>query len=367
MQNSSLTTRLLPPGWVITLLVLALIGWLVSELKEIVILLVVGYAISYLIEPCLDYLERRQIRRGVGIFVTGGCALIVVLLLTITALPTLMREYGSLVDRLPQNIATARERVVPYLNEIETHLPKRFSDLSSAESLVDTASKAGEGLLQAITTGLGAALLQGYSLTLTLVNLALLPFIVFYLSLDFRGLHRAALKLVPIAHRPLIKSMFGEIDADVSAYVRGQLTVGAILFGLYSLGLGIVGVELWFVLALISGFGNLIPYLGFLVGIVLSSIMALVTFHDFSHLGMVWGVYAVVQFLEGTFITPRIVGSKVGLSPLTVILSIVAFGKLLGLLGVFLAIPIAAIIRVLGRQLYRAALSEPIEIQPEAG
>jgi predicted PurR-regulated permease PerM len=109
---------------------------------------------------------------------------------------------------------------------------------------------------------------------------------------------------------------------------------------------------LWFLLAVISGFGAIIPYMGFIIGIVLSSIMALATYGDFIHLVQVWVVFVLVQALEGTLITPRIVGDKVGISPLVVILAIVAGGQLFGLLGVFLAVPGAAVARVLLKHLH---------------
>jgi predicted PurR-regulated permease PerM len=143
-----------------------------------------------------------------------------------------------------------------------------------------------------------------------------------------------------------------EIDSYVSAFVRGQFMIGTILFLLYGAGLWFVGVELWLLLALIAGFGNIVPYLGFLAGIVLSTLMALVTFGDFAHVVQVWVVFAIVQGLEGTVITPRILGEKVGLSPLAVILALVVGGQLFGLLGVFLAVPAAAALRVLGGYLH---------------
>ncbi|MBN8550702.1 MAG: AI-2E family transporter, partial [Deltaproteobacteria bacterium] len=170
--------------------------------------------------------------------------------------------------------------------------------------------------------------------------------------------HAWVLSLFPSSRRRRVAEVAREIDGHISAFVRGQLTVGTILFVLYLIGLGIVGVELWFLLAVIAGFGAIIPYMGFLAGIVLSSIMALATFGDVSHLIQVWGVFFVVQFLEGTFITPKVVGDKVGLSPLVVILAIVAGGQLFGLLGVFLAVPGAAVARVLLRHLHLWLVSQ---------
>jgi predicted PurR-regulated permease PerM len=210
----------------------------------------------------------------------------------------------------------------------------------------------GEAVKKVFST-IGATLLQGYNKALALVNIALLPFIVYYLAMDLPKIHASVVGLVPLTRRSKFVSVFREIDTYVSAFVRGQAIVCTILFVLYALGLGLVGVDLWLLLAAISGFGNIIPYVGFLSGIILSSLMALVTFGDLTHLLWVWGVYAVVQALEGTFITPRIMGESVGLSPLIIILALFAGGQLFGLLGIFLAVPAAATLRVLARSSYQ--------------
>jgi predicted PurR-regulated permease PerM len=352
--------RFLPPLWVITIIVVVLGLWLLFALKEIFVLLVVGYALAYIIEPLLSYLERNQIRRSLGVIVIVVLGILIISLLAVTAIPTLVREFGELGRLLPHYLQTAQLELMPYLEQFKKYLPEKLSGLSSLESPMETITAISQKVLEPIFSSLGKVLLQGYSVTLFVANIALLPFIVFYIAVDFPELHQKALHLFPVSRRNLIKTIFGEIDQYVSAFVRGQLTVGAILACLYTVGLASIGVELWLILGLLSGFGNLIPYLGFLVGIILSSVMALVTFGDLTHLLYVWGLYAVVQFLESTFITPRIVGKEVGLSPLVVILSIFAAGKLLGILGIFLAIPLAAIIRVLGRYFYRWMLSQPL-------
>jgi predicted PurR-regulated permease PerM len=134
-----------------------------------------------------------------------------------------------------------------------------------------------------------------------------------------------------------ITAIGGEINGYVSAFVRGQITIGVILTALYAVGLGaFVGVELWFLIAVIAGMGSLIPYFGLITGVLLGSIMALVTFGDLQHLIYTWLVFIVVQFVTDTFITPKVVGAGVGLSPLVVILALLAGGQLFGLLGLFL-------------------------------
>jgi predicted PurR-regulated permease PerM len=143
-----------------------------------------------------------------------------------------------------------------------------------------------------------------------------------------------------------------QIDQQISNFVRGQLFIGSILTLLYAVGLGGRGIELWFIIAILSGFGNLVPYLGFCVGIVLASIMSLFTYGTLSSLYWVWGIFLFVQFVNDWVLTPKVLGERVGLSPLVVLLAIFASGKLLGFLGVVLAIPICAVIRVLGNFLF---------------
>lgn len=318
-------------------------------------LLVVGYCMAYVIDPLLGALQKRKISRGVGVFAVFGVVLIVLLLLIVTALPTILREYGKLSSNFAVYLETAKTKALELFASVKEYLPSTTID-SSSSSFLDYLPSVGGDVLQKTVSGLTGALLQGYSITLTLVNLLLLPFIVYYLAIDFQDLHSAILKIFPPTLRKTVSRLALEIDGYVSAFVRGQFVVCCILALLYSIGLGLVGIELWFLLAVVSGFGNMIPYLGCLVGIILSSIMALVTFGDFTHLLMVWGVFGVVQFLEGTFITPKIVGDKVGLSPLAVILALFIGGQLFGLLGIFLAIPMAAALRVLMRHTHAVLL-----------
>ncbi len=347
MAKSAAQDSLLPPRWILALLGCVALVWLLLELKEIVAMLVLGYSLAYVMNPMLNYLERRKISRSVGFFVICGLLLAALFLLFVTAVPTIMREYDKLVDNFPEYVSKASERGGPIVEKLRHFLPEDLRGTTVSDYGTEIATYINGDTIRGLLAGVGKALLQGYSITLTVLNFFLLPFIVFYLSIDLPLFHAWVLSLFPAAQRRRATQIALEIHGHVSAFVRGQLTVGSILFVLYCIGLGIIGVELWFLLAVISGFGAIIPYMGFLLGIVLSSIMALATFGDTSHLLQVLGVYVFVQFLEGTFITPKIVGEKVGLSPLVVILAVVAGGQLFGLLGVFLAVPGAAIARVL--------------------
>ncbi|MBX7144980.1 MAG: AI-2E family transporter [Oligoflexia bacterium] len=347
MAKSGTQDSLLPPRWILGLFCLALVAWLLVSLKEIVVMLVLGYCIAYVMDPLLTWLERRKISRSYGCVLSMIAAVVVLLLLIFTAVPTVVREFDKLADNLPTYIELAKERGVPLLERIEHYLPHKTGQAAAQGATESWMPQVDKDTLRRVLAAVGSTLLQGYSLTLTLLNFLLLPFIAFYLAVDLPLFHSWVLKIFPSPSRRKVVNIATEIDSYVSAFVRGQLTVGCILFILYAFGLWLIGVELWFLLAIISGFGAIIPYMGFLMGIVLSSIMALATFGDFTHLAQVIGLYLVVQFLEGWVITPKVVGEKVGLSPLVIIISIFAGGHLFGLLGVFLAVPGAAVLRVL--------------------
>jgi predicted PurR-regulated permease PerM len=340
----------LPPLWILSLAVFFLVLLFVYLLKELFTLLVVAYCLAYLIHPAVTFLERKKISRSVGvIMVVFGIALLLASLVVI-AYPTIAREFGQLADNFPMYFELAKQRAMELGLYLVKYLPQFYQEHDAPDYLdllptlgVDTFRRLGQAAL--------AALLSGYSWAMALVNLLLLPFLFFYIAVDFRGIHERVLLILPVLKRDKVKAIGLEIDSRIRNFLGAQLIISTILFLLYAAGLWVIGVELWLLLAFITGFGNLIPYLGFIVGIVLTSIMALVTFGDFSHLLQVWGYFAVVQTLESIYITPKIQGTKVGISPLVVILAIVAGGKLFGILGVFLAVPLAAVLKILATNL----------------
>lgn len=348
---SSSHDRLMPPLWVLTITVAILFIYMLTQLSEIVTLLVVGYSLAYLVNPALTRLNTEwKIRRELGFMMVCGSIVLLVLLLGIFAAPTLLDEYDSLTSNMGQYMERLSHRYQPAIKKLQSYLPADWSDQDQLTKLYSKLPPLKGEVLAEASTWLLLTVSKGYTFTLTLINLLLLPFIVYYLAVGLPQLHSFIKALVPFRYRYSVVSVCKEIDGYIRAFVGGQVIVACILTVLYAIGLRIIGVELWFVLALITGLGNVIPYVGFMIGIVLSSLMALLTFGDFWHVVYVWIVYGVVQGLEGNLITPKIVGEKVGLSPLVVILAVVAGGKLFGLLGVFLAVPGAAVARVIMRR-----------------
>jgi predicted PurR-regulated permease PerM len=343
----------LPPRWFLTVALVAGVVWLIAQLRELVVLLVIGYFIAYAIDPMLRKLEAKGLSRPWGFAVVCVALLGLLIVCGATAIPTIIEEFRKLSQNLNSYLQTSQDKLVPFLDQIKGYLPETVRDSINLDdisgSLASLLSSVSGDTLKNVGRGALNTLMQGYSQALTILNILLLPFIVFYIAIDLPQIHGFFRNLFPIAKRSRVDAICGEIDGYVSSFVRGQAIVCVVLFLLYALGLGVVGVDLWLLLAAIAGFGNMVPYVGTALGIFLSSIMAVVTFGDVAHVGWVLGVFAVVQFLEGMVITPRIMGESIGLSPLVIILSLFAGGQLFGLLGIFLAIPAAATLRVLAR------------------
>lgn len=357
MDRSS-NNSLLPPRWVLFALFIGLFIWLLLSLKELVVLLVVSFCLAYVVEPIIERLERKGVARPLGAVVVFVSAIIVIALLFFTAVPTVEREAGSFFGNLGAYFEVARERVREIIQTTREALPAPLKKLLGTENglKIPSWTSFSTDAITKVLAGIFGALLKGYNLIFILANVILLPFITFYFIVDFKRIGAYFVMLFPRDRRQVVREILAEINVYVSGFIRGQILVGATLTVLYWFGLGIIGVQLWFLLGVISGFGNIIPYFGFLAGIVSSSIMALVTFGDLQHLVWVWIVYAVIQALESFVISPRILGKNVGMSPLTIILAIFIGGSLFGLLGVLLAVPGAAVALVLLRHLHRAII-----------
>ena len=179
-----------------------------------------------------------------------------------------------------------------------------------------------------------------------LVNFIIFGVVSVYLLMDFNIIAQNIKTIFPLSKRDQATGLLSKVNNNLRYFLRGQLIICLILSLIYSIGLTIAGVPLSFLIGFIGGFGNLIPYVGTGTGIVLASALALFQFHDFKHIIYILITFGVGQILEGTVITPRIMGKGLGLSPVMVILSILICSQLLGFLGLLLAVPIASTVKV---------------------
>ena len=331
---------------VISLLFVALI----YKVSQLFILLLFGYGISLLLDPIVSKLEKRSIPRSLSVITVVLLFVIVVILIIAYAIPAITREYTTLVYSLPTYVASSYEAVDSFLKNWLGHgLPRKLDDLINR--LRDYLSALGMEQLKAIGKAVGQTILGSYSVTASLINLLMLPFFVFYLTRDMRSVHKFLGGFLSAPVRAEVTEVGTEILDYTYLFFKGQLFVAVTLAILYMIGLSIVGLPLAIVVGLITGLLGIVPYLGFTVGLILATVITLVNDPTWFNFLLVWLVFFINNLIEVCLLTPRLVGEKLGIHPLGVLLALIIGGQLFGIIGLILAIPTAAAIRVMFRHL----------------
>jgi len=208
----------------------------------------------------------------------------------------------------------------------------------------------------ALTGIVGGLLSHTVKVVTTVLGLLIIPLMSYYLLREFPQFHARFLYLIPKRHHALFNEIIARLNGVLGGFIRGQLVVSSILSLYYGIAFAALGLRLALVLGLMAGFFNVVPYLGILSVLTLTLLIAFINGVGASTFVGIGAVFAVGMAAEGSFLTPRIVGRKVGLRPLTLILALLVGGELLGLVGMLLAVPIAAVARVfvsLGVERYR--------------
>lgn len=328
-------------------------------------LLLASFILAYVCAPLVNALARRMPRTAAVAIVIAALAIfiggIVVLLV-----PVVISQWARLAERLPQALAWVQDSLVPWIEaRFGAEIPRTGND--AAQQLQENLSTIGSriaaplGQLAAKTFG-GVIGVAG-----AIANALLVPVLTFYLLNRWGGIWPRVETLVPRRHLAKARELKSEIDTSLASFIRGHLTVSVVIGTLQAVGLSIVGIDGAIVIGLLGGILNLIPYLGVAIGLTLALLMAALEFSGWGPIIGVLIVFGVVQVLEGTVITPRIVGDRVGLSPLVVIIAILAGGEIFGFAGLLLAIPGAAVMRVVLREViaaYRKSAAYTAATQP---
>ena len=247
---------------------------------------------------------------------------------------------------------------IPHLYDITPPAIKGYLGVETPDRLVlrlnelfEQARTAAPGLLKPLLQFIRETLTSTVGVVVTLLGYLIVPVYLFYLLFDLPRLKRFVESFVPVRFRPAYGAKLAEIDGVLSGFVRGQLSVCGILAILYSTGLYVIGIDLAIAIGTLAGIAFIIPYVGTLVGITLSVVMALLKYNDIMHPLLCLGWIGLVQLLEGTILTPKIVGNTVGLHPLVAIVSLLIGGQLFGIIGMLLAVPVTAVLQVFLRSL----------------
>ncbi len=319
-------------------------GLVLYLLNAILLPFVAGMAVAYFLDPVADWLERRKLSRTLATTIILAGFFVVAVGLLLMLFPLLQSQVVGLLKKMPTMVMAAREMAEPYLATVKESLePDQAEGLRSAVAdFAGAAVKWVGGLLGKAWRG-GAALVDMLSMAV------ITPLVAFYLIRDWDRLVAKVDSWIPLDARPTVHEQFAAIDETLSGFVRGQATVCLALGTIYAFGLTLVGLQFGLLVGLMAGLVSFIPYFGAALGVVVAFGLALLQGFDALHLGGVALVFAVGQTLESFFLTPKLVGDRVGLHPVWVIFALLAGGALFGFTGVLLGVPVAAVVGVLAR------------------
>jgi predicted PurR-regulated permease PerM len=320
-----------------------------QRLSAVLAPLLIACAIAYWLDPAVDWLERRGIKRTPAILLLLLVSLAFFAGLVLIVVPIVVREINQLGEKLPRWLARAQGSLLPWFERsFHTSIPRTIGELLDRAGA--DARTFATGAMQSVQTVVSGAFKSAYGLLRLLINLLLIPVFSFYLLRDFDQLMDRARRLIPERKRAYIEGVFADVDRVLSAWFRGQLVVILIDGTLYMLGLSILGVPLGVAIGALAGLLAFVPVVGVLTGLSLALLVTFLEFHGWGQVVGVVALFAAVPTIEMTIVVPRVVGSRVGLGPVAVIVALLLGGELLGFLGILLAVPTAAVVNViLGR------------------
>ena len=311
--------------------------------------------LAYISNPLVSSLARHRVRRALGaVLVMIMLAGLLVLLLLIL-LPLFIKEVGLLSERLPGLLAQLNDNLAPWI-KARFDVELQF-DLAALKNLLHDNLQGADGLGMKLFASIkiGGLAVLGF-----VVNLLLVPVVLFYLLRDWNALLARINGLLPRRWHSRLTGIAREIDAVLAEFLRGQIAVMVLMSVLYVLGLWLVGLEFALPIGIITGTLVFVPYVGMLTGLVLATLVAFMQFPGVNGVVPVWIVFGIGQALEGMLVTPLLVGQRIGLHPVAVIFALLAFGQIFGFFGVLLALPASAALLVglrhLGSQYLNSSL-----------
>ena len=323
--------------WAVVAVVFAVVLWF---LGDVLLPFILGGAVAYLLDPVADRLERAGFSRAAGVAVITVVAIFVFIVMVLLVVPTLVRQAADLVEIAPQLFSNLRDFLV-----------ERFPDLVDSESAIrQSLVSVGERVQEYGGKLLETLLTSAASIINVVMLFVIVPVVAVYLLVDWDNMVARIDDLLPRDHAPVIRHLAREIDKTLASFIRGMGTVCLILGTYYAVALMLAGLQFGLIVGFIAGLVTFIPYVGALVGGALAIGLALFQFWgEWLHIVIVALIFVVGQVIEGNLLTPKLVGSSVGLHPVWLLLALSVFGSLFGFVGMLVAVPVAAALGVIAR------------------
>ncbi len=356
--------------------VLVGLGLLLARLSSALSPFAVAFGLAYFLNPPVNALERvfgRLLARvprlarlldpraaAVGLLCLG--AAVALALVVMIVVPTVAHQVAEAAAKLPGWAQTLRAKLEPLLEQARGRYPEALDEARARlEALL---REHAPGLLRPLTRMVQTAFSSVLDFVLALLNLAVIPIFAAYLLYDMNRIREGVKQLVPPRYRDYVLARTRAVDALLAAFVRGQVTVCLILGVFYAIGLTACGVPMGIPVGLLIGGFNLIPFMSYVLGLPLALLLSWLDHPDPGRLVTVAVIFTVGQFVEGNFITPRIVGDTLGLHAVVVMLAVIAGGTLFGFVGMLLAMPVTAALSVFWDDLRDAYLKSSFYVAP---
>ena len=353
-------------GWAAIAGVFLLMLWLLAPvLAPFIAASVLAYALTPLVDR-LDAAFQGRVPRVLAVLLVELLFVLLALGLVLMIVPILIKEMPLMRDQLPVLLDQINTSLQPLLRKMGIKLSL---DLPSIKAFVMTYLNANfEDTLGSV---LASVKIGGSAAMAVLGNAVLIPVALFYLLMEWDHFMKSLRTLIPPRLRAATDSFLKESDQVLGEYLRGQLVVMGVLAVYYSLGLALFGLDLALPIGTFTGLAVFVPYLGFGLGMVLALLAGLLEFSSGGGVAqavvMVAVVYGLGQLVESFFLTPRLVGERIGLHPLAVIFSLLAFGQLFGFIGILVALPVSAVLLVAMRRVRSGYLASGLYQSPGPG
>jgi len=339
-------------GWLAVALV---VGGLLYLLSPILAPFLFAAILAYMLDPLVERLTGKFVPRTLAVLLAMFGVLVAIVALALIVLPLFVKELRLLAERVPEFIVWLNQRLAPFL---ERHLGVAFQfDVDTVRRLAGDLVADNQDLVARL---LGSLKIGGLAVLAFIVNLLLVPVVLFYLLRDWNPLLARVDALIPRRAYDKAKTILREVDVVLAEFLRGQLLVILVMSLFYVLALWLTQLEFALPIGLIAGLLSIVPYVGALVGFALASMAALMQFDSLWGVAWVWLAFGIGQALEGMMVTPWLVGERIGLHPVAVIFALLAFGQIFGFFGVLLALPASAALLVALRHLRRAYLASSL-------
>lgn len=327
---------------------IALILWVLYLLKPVVLPFIGAFLVAYLFSPLVDKLHKIGLPRWLSISAVFIGIGVVITLAFWYLVPLVWEQLMYAKNSIPSGIHWANYKFLPWLSDSFNLVPMELDvDQISAAIMEYVQTNYSADSIQAMIAKLAQSGLNFIQIGGTVV---LIPIIAFYFLLDWDRMLDSFRRLIPRRYEEQTLVIVKECHSVLGAFVKGQFLVMVLLGVVYAMGLQLIGLEVGLIIGMVAGLCSIIPYLGFAVGIIAAVIASLFQFGiDWMQLLLVGVVFMIGQAVEGYILQPFLLGDKIGLSPVAVVFAVLAGAQLGGILGMLIALPVAAVIVVLLR------------------